>query len=360
MDICEALAASLYAPTLSSDIVVQWLAGQLPARQYTKPYAPPARLAIGTKRAREPVKIETGSEKKVQFFDLLEQVASGEATTMVSADADGTRKFVTTDVGADSVAQLQAACYDSAGLASDIMASHIFGDQPPATSLVATLSRLFVVLLFEPVRFSFALEYTRPPTADVQLALRRATAGTEEDRLYGERMLQTYLTSYTANWFSDVAELGLSYRFLNPAALAVIHRLVERPELFADAELGSMGVSYRRFRYNARLAKHFDRGQLIGAFCCSFVNLRGHDSGTFTREVCIAGIEHALGVGLGIVKTPAGAQLTTRDAVVQACERARSILCALEIVEPTCSDVELTPADQRAKIVQLVQERFNK
>lgn len=361
---------------MSPDIVMSWLSGQLPSRQYTKPYTPPGPLSFENQRQAMRVKEEPTSGakrarpedaadgKKVKFYDAVHHITTGETTTSSSMSSDGTKTTETTDVGSDTFTQLQEACHASIPLATQILTNHIFGSDPPQPTLTSTLVRLFTIVLFEPIRIVLDVQFARPVNTDVELALARAiesmSSSTLEQKLDSDRLLQTYMASFTLHWFSGVVELGISHRFLSVEALALCQTLLRNhTQLFRPDEcrVDAVETYLSGFRFNARIAKHIDRGRLIGAFCKTLVQSTGSAHAEFARNMCYVGIDRTLIKASTIAQTPTGSQFATYATVVKSYKTARHMLESMELEEVAPVPEPLTSDELYDSIIAKIRAR---
>lgn len=375
-------AGLIEAVASEPQIVNSWLSTQLPTREYAKEYAPPTRLVLGPMLS---IKNETADNnddatngndaasttsaeaptKRVKFFDYQNHVATGETTTLKSTRADGTKTTQTTDVGADTSTQLLESCNRSFGIASELMHEHIFGSDVPRATLLGTLARLFVVLLFEPVRVCIDMEFTKPATSDVRTQLSSAIntlqTASQDELLESDRLLQTHLASFTVNWFSDVVELGVPYRSLSPAVIDACRIAAQRSDVLFDparCDVSQLRTRLTGFRYNARIAARLDRGALLSAFCKTFIAMQGAGRGGFTRNVCTAAIDRAFATAWNIAATKAGARFATQAVVERVWKDARSTLVALEFRDERAIESQVTPLAQLHQIALAINSKY--
>jgi hypothetical protein len=379
--LCVALAEGLVSAvdiTVAPELVASWLSGHLPSRQYDRPYVPPPRLPFPSQERTqlvrsEPVPRSGGGVKReadgrermtVQVFDVVRHITSGASTTSENRRSDGTVVSVTTDAGGDTAQRLHENCYAAAPLATSLLTTHIFGQHEPRNELIDSLARLFVIVLFEPVRLCIDIQFTRPVTSDVELALRSATcdeAATPAGRLESDTLLQSSLASFTVNWFEGVVELAAQSRALRADTLTACRTAFEHwRELFdvTQCAVDEMQARLSGFRYNAHVARRLDRGALLGAFCRTFVVSRGAANAGFTREVCLAAIDRANVRALTIAATPAGGRFASAAAVTLACTTARRLLRAQRLDDVAAEAAQATPTELIAAIVAAVRAKY--
>jgi hypothetical protein len=374
---CLALAAglvSLIDDAVAPELVASWLSGHLPSRQYDRPYVPPPRLVFPSEERSlaksEPVpggiKRDAGGRERmtVQVFDVVRHISSGASTTSENRRSDGTIVSVTTDAGGDTAQRLHENCYAASPLATSLLTAHIFGQHEPRNQLIDSLARLFVVVLFEPVQLCIDMQFTRPVTSDVELALQAASreaAATPSARLESDTLLQSSLASFTVNWFAGVVELATQSRALRTDTLTACQTAFEHWRQLFDVTqcvVDEMQARLTGFRYNAHVARHLDRGRLIGAFCRTFVKSRGAANAGFTREACLAGIDRAAVRALTLANTPTGGQFASATAVTRNCESARRLLRAQRLDDVATEEAQSTPSELIAAIVAAVRAKY--
>jgi len=376
--LCALLGAGLMTndDVVAAELVSSWLAGQLPNRAYDRPYVAPPPLVFPAEPERvqeltrsEPtpnLKRSSDGEQRmtVKLYDVVRHVASGETTTSENQRADGSVVAVTTDAGAEPWVRLQESCVAGAVVANEVLTTQIFGAQPPRAELIDTLARLFIIMLFEPVRLCIDVQFTRPVTSDVELALVAAAQSVDSsqtDRLDTDTLLQSCLASFTVNWFTGVAELAAIPRMLRADTLsACATALTHASVLFDPAQcvIDEMQARLAGFRHNAQLARQLDRGRLLGAFCRTFVNLRGAEHASFTREVCIVAIDRTFVRALAIARTPAGSRFANTADVKRNCGRARQLLRSMHLDDVPPAPVEPTPAELVRSIVAAIRAKI--
>lgn len=367
--VCEAFAAGLFDPidaSMNCDIVHAWLACDLPTRQYKTSYAERRPLAFGTiAQAARPSDTSIDDPKKVKMYDVLHHMTSGEATTSCNVRADGSKTVVMTDVGIDSVAQLQEACHRSAQLATELMTAHIFGAATPSRTLIDTIRRLLVTLLFEPVRLEIDVQFFRPVGRDVdaqlQVAARSMGSIGQDERLDVDRLMQKHLASFTVNWFEGVTVLAVDYRHLTNCVLEQCAFLLRNYASFFRADGVTIEPQHTRlsqFKYNAKIAKALDRGRLIGALARTFVRSWHPNEASRVRDAFLVAIDEMSATALDIVESVNGQLFASRDAVVRNIGTARRLVADLEIVPVYAETKQPTPIDMFAEIVNKIKSKY--
>ena len=382
--LCATLAGALVGPDalVAPGLVGSWLAGHLPTRDYTTAYTPPPVPAF---RARETptdaaVKRETSTEsgdarsagtkrgageRQIMHFDVVQHITSGETTTSDTVRADGTHLTVITDEGAETPAQHLEACHYSIPMATHLLTEHICGEAHARPHLIDTLARLFLAILLEPLRIAVDIEFSRPVTRDIAMAIEQASttadAASSDALLDSDRLLQTHMASFVVHWFAGIAELGVAHRLLGVDALDACRTMLQNHTALFDAaqcRVDEMHIRLAGFWHNARVAARLDRGRLLGAFGCALALAFGPERSEFARDVCVAAVDRACVRALAVVRTPAGARLGTPIGVTRACESARTALRALPIAVRSGAQDTLTPVELMAQVVATIQSKY--
>lgn len=367
--VCEAFASGLFDPMnamMNCDVVHAWLACDIPTRQYKVPYAERRPLAFGaTPQATRQSETAADDPKKVKMYDVLHHMTSGEATTSCNVRADGSKTVVTTDTGVDSVAQLQEACHRSAQLATELMTAHIFGTTTPSRTLIDTIRRLLVTLLFEPVRLEIDIQFFRPVGRDVdvqlQTAARTINSIGQDERLGVDRLMQKHLASFTVNWFEGVTVLAVDHRHLTKRVLEQCAFLLQNYAAFFRADGVTIEPQHTRlsqFRYNAKIAKALDRGRLIGALARTFIRSWHPNEASRVRDAFLVAIDEMSATALDIVESANGQLFASRDVVVRNIGTARRLVAELEIVPVYTETKQPTPIDMFEEIVSKIKSKY--
>ena len=315
--VCEAFAAGFVQPPIKNDVVQQWISVELPSRQYASAYAPrqPLRFAQDAERPAAVSNADGDAKKQVKFFDLVQNIASGQASTSLNVAANGTKSVVTTDVDIESVEQLQEDCRHSAPLATELMAQHLFGANPPKRTIVDMFCRLFYVLLLEPIRIEIDVQFFRPVSSDVDTQILQCAANTAsataEENLNADRLLQQYLASFTVNWFADVTVLAVSYRHLSENMLKLCTNMLHDYDAFFRPEgvtISSHRVLLRNFRYNAKVAKLFDRGALLSELCKTYIDSWTTNEALRVRDTLLVALDETTALVSATTATEAGSK----------------------------------------------------
>jgi hypothetical protein len=245
------------------------------------------------------------------------------------------------------------------------MQEHIFGNKPPPTTLLDTMSRLFIVLLFEPIRISIDIEFSKPVTMDTELLIRNATnsisAASTDDLLQYDSLLQTHLANFTVNWFEDVLELGVPYRCLSRRVLDACRvATVNWRDMFNvdRCEVNDMRIKLTGFRYNARIAKKLNRGQLLAAFCRAVIQMQQPNHAAFTRDVCVASIDNTLSQAWAMAATPTGATFCTQTDAHAHCSYARNVLKTMKFQILDVDEYQIDPHTEYQNILNSLQPKY--
>lgn len=356
---------------MNTDIAYAWLAGDVPTRQYASEYVERRPLVFApvatpdAPTASETANADTSDAKRVKFYNVVHHATTGEATTSSNVKADGSTTVVMTDVGVESVAQLRDACHRSVPLATDLMTTHIFGAQQPKRSLIDTLSRLLLVLLFEPVRLEIEVHFLRPVGTDVDAQIQYASAhianATQDERLESERVMQSHLASFAVNWFQGVAVLAVDYRHLSVPVLRVCSELLAnhiryfRPH---GVEISAQHVHLSEFVYNGSVARHLDRGALIGALGCSFITSCPPSQAALVKDAFIVALDESGAAACDIVATAAGSNFSSREKLVRNIRSARQMLQTHEIPIVEDDETTQTPSELYDDVVERIRRKY--
>lgn len=373
--LCTTLASGLVGSgvAMKTDIAYAWLAGDVPTRQYASEYVErrPLVFASATVPDMPPPQSSsvdssaTGTNKRVKYYDVVQHVTTGEASTSSNVKADGSTTVVMTDVGVESVAQLRDSCHRSVPLATDLMTEHIFGAHPPKRSLIDTLCRLLLVLLFEPIRLEIDVHFLRPVGTDVNAQIQYATANianaTQDERLESDRVVQSHLASFAVNWFQGVTVLAVDYRHLSVPVLRVCSELLNNYTRYfrpAGVEISAQHIRLSEFKYNARVTRLLDRGALIGALCCSIVASCPNSQALLVKDAFILALDESGAVASEIVATPAGRRFASREEITRNVRSARQMTLAHEIPPVVDEEQTQTPAELYADVVDKIRRKY--
>lgn len=367
--VCEAFAAGFLKPPIKNDVVQQWISVELPSRQYASAYAPrpPLRFTQDVEKSgvAKDATDTNDTKKQVKFFDLVQNIASGEASTSLNVSANGTKTVVTTDIGIESVEQLQQDCRHSAPLASELMAIHLFGSNPPKRTIIDMFCRLFHVLLLEPIRIEIDMQFFRPVTSDVDTQIldyaANSTTATAEENLNADRLMQQYLASFTVNWFADVTVLAVNYRHLSEDMLKICATMLQNHDAFFRPEgvsISAHRVLLRNFRYNAKVAKLFDRGALMSEFCKTYIDSWTSNESLRVRDTILVALDETTALVRDTTSTEAGCKFADPETAQRNIATARQAVMNHQITLVDSVVQEKKPIDVFNDIVAAIRSKY--
>ncbi len=163
------------------------------------------------------------------------------------------------------------------------------------------------------------------------------------------------------NWFGDVLELGVPYRCLSRRVLDACRIATENWRDMFDADrcvVDDMRIKLSGFRYNAKIAKNLSRGELLAAFCRAVIQMQDRHHAAFTRDVCVASIDHTLSQAWVMAATPTGATFCTQNAVQAHCSYARNALKAMEFQIFDVAEHQIDPHTEYQNILNSLQHKY--